>query len=76
MLDFIKNHPFLVGWVLFVLLVYIYAYLDYAYYKYNFKDKVMHFYEALTEEEESCCPYVCLFKHESSNNRIFYLFIQ
>ena len=36
MLDFIKNHPFLVGWVLFVLLVYIYAYLDYAYYKYNF----------------------------------------
>jgi hypothetical protein len=51
MLDFIKNHPYLVGWVLFVLLVYIYAYLDYAYYKYNFKDKVMHFYEALTEEE-------------------------
>ena len=51
MLEFIKAHPILIGWLCFVILVYIYAYLDYLYYQYNIKDKVSQLYEALTEEE-------------------------
>jgi hypothetical protein len=51
MFDFIKEHLFLFAWCVFVLAVYIYAYLDYVYYRYNVKDKIIHLYEALTEEE-------------------------
>lgn len=51
MLEFIKQHPFLIGWLCFVILVYIYASLDYAYYRYNIKDKLSKIYNALTEEE-------------------------
>lgn len=51
MLDFIKQHPFLIGWLCFVILVYLYAYLDYVYYRFNVKEKVLKIYDALTEEE-------------------------
>jgi hypothetical protein len=51
MLEFTKAHPILTGWLCFVILVYIYAYLDYLYYQYNIKDKASQLYEALTEEE-------------------------
>ena len=51
MLVFIKAHPILTGWFCFVILVYIFAYLDYLYYQYNIKDKASQLYEALTEEE-------------------------
>lgn len=51
MLEIIKVHPILTGWFCFVILVYIYAYLDYLYYQYNIKDKASQLYEALTEEE-------------------------
>lgn len=51
MLDFIKEHPFLVSWIAFVLLVYLYAFLDYIYYRHNIKEKAIHIYHALTEEE-------------------------
>jgi hypothetical protein len=49
--EIIKVHPILTGWLCFVILVYIYAYLDYLYYQYNIKDKASQLYEALTEEE-------------------------
>lgn len=51
MLDFIKQHPFLIGWLCFVILVYLHAYLDYVYYRFNVKEKVLKIYDALTEEE-------------------------
>jgi hypothetical protein len=51
MVNLIKEHYILVGWFCFVVLTYLFAYLDYAYYRYNIKDKVMQIYEALTEEE-------------------------
>lgn len=51
MLDLIKEHHILTGWLCFVVLVYLWAYLDYAYYRYNIKDKAIQIYEALTEEE-------------------------
>lgn len=51
MLDFIKEYTLLFGWIIFVFAVYIYACLDYIYYRYNFKDKILHIYETLTEEE-------------------------
>lgn len=51
MLELIKAHPILTGWFSFVILVYIFAYLDYLYYQYNIKDKASQLYEALTEEE-------------------------
>lgn len=51
MMDFISNHPFLVGWTSFVLLVYLYAYLDYVFYHYNISYKASQIYDALTEEE-------------------------
>ena len=46
-----KEYPILTGWLCFVMLVYLWAYLDYAYYRYNIKDKAIQVYEALTEEE-------------------------
>ena len=51
MLDLIKEYPLLPGWLCFVVLVYLWAYLDYAYYRYNIKDKAIQIYEALTDEE-------------------------
>lgn len=51
MIDFIQEHFILTGWVAFVILVYLYAYLDYVYYRYHIKDKIIQLYEALTEEE-------------------------
>ena len=51
MLDLIKEYPILTGWLCFVVLVYLWAYLYYAYYRYNIKDKAIQIYEALTEEE-------------------------
>lgn len=51
MLDIIKEHPILTGWICFVILVYIYAYLDYIFYHYNIRDKAAQLYDALTEEE-------------------------
>lgn len=51
MLDLIKEYPILTGWLCFVVLVYLWSYLDYAYYRYNIKDKAIQIYEALTEEE-------------------------
>ena len=41
MLDFIKEHPFLIAWCIFVFVVYIYACADYAYYRYDIKSKFM-----------------------------------
>lgn len=51
MLDFIKEYPILTAWICFVILVYLYAYLDFSYYRYRIKDKAIQIYEALTEEE-------------------------
>lgn len=51
MLTFITAHPILTGWFVFVMAVYLYAYLDYAYYRYGIRQKVLRIYEALTEEE-------------------------
>lgn len=51
MLEFIKEHPILTSWAIFVVLVYLYALLDYIYYRYNIKQKLFKIYEALTEEE-------------------------
>ena len=51
MLDLIKENPILSGWLCFIVMVYLFAYLDYAYYRYNIKDKATQIYEALTEEE-------------------------
>lgn len=48
---FITAHPILTGWLVFVMAVYLYAYLDYAYYRYGIRQKVLRIYEALTEEE-------------------------
>ena len=49
--DIIKEHYILAGWLCFVALVYLYAYLDYLYYRHNIKDKLQKAYEAITEED-------------------------
>lgn len=51
MLELIKEHPILTGWICFVIFAYLLAYLDYAYFHYNVKEKIKQLYEALTEEE-------------------------
>ncbi len=51
MLDFIKEHLVLTCWLAFVALVYLFAWLDYLYYRYNLKHKAIQIYEAITEEE-------------------------
>ena len=51
MIDFIKEHPVLTGWTCFVFITYLYAYLDYVFYRYNIRDKASQLYDALTEEE-------------------------
>ncbi len=50
MLDFVKEHYLIIIWATFVVLVYIFAILDYYYYKNNVRDKLNKMYEALTEE--------------------------
>ncbi len=51
MTDFIAHHPLLTGWLAFVAVVYLYAWLDYIYYRYNIRGKAIRIYEAVTEEE-------------------------
>lgn len=51
MTDFITEHLVLTCWLAFVALVYIYALLDYVYYRFDIKKKSIQFYEAITEEE-------------------------
>ncbi len=51
MVDFIKEHLILTCWLAFVVLVYLFAWLDYVYYRYELKKKAIQFYEAITEEE-------------------------
>ena len=51
MLDFIIEHPVLIGWLVFVALVYLFVYLDYTYYRHNIKDKLKQAYEEITEED-------------------------
>jgi len=51
MLDFIQKQPLLVGWLIFVVLIYLYVYLDYMYYRHNIKNKLKQAYEAITEED-------------------------
>ncbi|MCM1373233.1 MAG: hypothetical protein NC113_10010 [Bacteroides sp.] len=51
MIDIIKEHPFITGWTAFVALVYLFAWLDYIYYRYDLKRKAIQIYEAVTEEE-------------------------
>ncbi len=49
--DFITEHPYLTAWIAFVVLVYLYAWLDYIYYSHNLKEKATQLFEAITEEE-------------------------
>ena len=51
MLEFVKQHYLLIAWMAFVILVYLYVYLDYLYYKNNVREKLYKMYEALTEED-------------------------
>lgn len=51
MMDFVTKHPLLTGWLAFVAIAYLYAWLDYIYYRYDVKHKVIQIYEAITEEE-------------------------
>ena len=51
MINFIKDYFMAIVWIIFVLCVYIYAYIDYIYFKNNWKEKIENFYKVLTEEE-------------------------
>lgn len=51
MIDIITEHPIITGWAAFVALVYLFAWLDYIYYRYDLKHKAIQIYEAVTEEE-------------------------
>ncbi len=50
-LTFLKEHLILAGWLTFVVLVYLLAWFDYIYYRYDLKHKAIQVYEAITEEE-------------------------
>lgn len=51
MIELITQHPFICGWLAFVVLVYLFAWMDYVYYRYGLKRKAIRIYEAITEEE-------------------------
>ncbi|MBP5195968.1 MAG: hypothetical protein J6035_00975 [Bacteroidaceae bacterium] len=41
----------LIAWAVFCALVYICAYIDYAYYRYNLSEKFSQLMDAITEDE-------------------------
>ena len=51
MIELISTHPYIAGWLAFVLLVYLYAGMDYVYYRYELKRRAIKVYEAITEEK-------------------------